>query len=205
MGANRIMVTTYTIVGNLVIAVAAPLYFSLIGVHPDLSFTSSFLTILRKIGPTIGLPFFIILFLQLTFPKANQVLARHSGLSFYLWACALLLNLGQTIDFIFLHGQGHWHIIAWLGVASLLFCILQFGLGKWLGHFYGDTMAGGQLLGQKNSAMGIWMANTFLHPLSSVFMAFYSVFQNVFNSWQLWHYEHHKQRLSNNNNPTPTS
>jgi hypothetical protein len=33
--------------------------------------------------------------------------------------------------------------------------------------------------------MGIWMANTFLTPLSSVFLAFYSVFQNVWNAWQL--------------------
>ena len=34
--------------------------------------------------------------------------------------------------------------------------------------------------------MGIWMANYYLSPLSSVFLAFYSVCQNLFNSWQLW-------------------
>ena len=103
-------------------------------------------------------------------------------------ACALFINLGQTIDFIFLNGEGHWYIIGWLGFSALLFCVIQFGFGKWLGHRYGDTIAGGQLLGQKNSSMGIWMATTFLNPLSSVFSAFYSVFQNVFNSWQLWYY-----------------
>jgi BASS family bile acid:Na+ symporter len=66
-------------------------------------------------------------------------------------------------------------------------------LGKWIGHKYGDTIAGGQLLGQKNSAMGIWMANHYLHPLASVFLAFYSVFQNLFNSWQIWYYGRKKK------------
>lgn len=188
MGANRRTVTTYTIVGNLMVAVVAPLYFTIVGDHPEHTFIQSFWMILRKIGPTIGFPFFIVLLMQKFMPKANNAIARYKGASFYLWACALFINLGQTIDFIFLNGEGHWHVIVWLGLAALLFCGVQFGFGKWLGHRYGDTMAGGQLLGQKNSSMGIWMATTFLNPLSSVFSAFYSVFQNVFNSWQLWYY-----------------
>ena len=188
MGADRRTVTTYTIVGNLMVAVVAPLYFTLVSERADVTFLTSFWLMLKKIGPTIGLPFFIILTLQWVAPKVNAFVARFKGASFYLWACALFLNLGQTIDFIFAHGKGNWNSIIWLGVASLVFCVLQFGLGKLIGRHYGDSISGGQLLGQKNSAMGIWMANTFMHPLSSVFMAFYSVFQNVFNSWQLWYY-----------------
>ena len=45
------------------------------------------------------------------------------------------------------------------------------------------------LLGQKNTAIGIWMATTYLNPLASLFPALYSVWQNVFNSWQLWRYK----------------
>ena len=192
LGANRETVTTYTIVGNLMVAMAAPAIFTAIGVHPELSFIDSFWLILKKIAPTLAFPFFIALLLQLIWPKANNAIARINGLGFYLWSFALLFTLGQTIDFIFLHGNGNWASIAWLGAASLLFCIIQFGFGRWLGRRYGDTVSGGQLLGQKNTAMGIWMANTFLHPLASVFMAFYSIFQNVFNSWQLWHYNRKK-------------
>ena len=48
------------------------------------------------------------------------------------------------------------------------------------------NISGGQLLGQKNTAMGIWMSNTYLQPLSSVFLAFYIIWQNLFNSLQLW-------------------
>lgn len=193
LGADRQTVTSFTVVGNLVISVVAPAYFTLIGVHPEMSFMASFLSILRRVGVVIGLPFFVALALQLLLPKANGFLSRYKGLSFYLWSIALLFTIGQTIDFIFLHGEGHWHVIAWLGVASLLFCAVQFALGKWIGSKYGDIIAGGQLLGQKNTAMGIWMANHYLHPLASVSMAFYAILQNLFNSWQIWRHDRRKK------------
>ena len=187
LGADRNTVTSFSVIGNLAISIVAPIYFSFIGVNQDMPFWASFLHILRRIGLVIGLPFFIALALQLCLPRVNRVISRYKGLAFYLWAVALFLTLGQTIHYIFLNGEGQWHCILWLGISALLFCIIQFGLGKWIGHKYGDTIAGGQLLGQKNSAMGIWMANHYLHPLSSVYLAFYSVFQNVFNSWQIWY------------------
>jgi BASS family bile acid:Na+ symporter len=194
LGADRNTVTSFTVIGNLVVSIVAPIYFSFIGVNQDFPFFTSFLQILRRVGLVIGLPFFVALALQLLWPKANHFISRYKGLAFYLWAVALFLTLGQTIHFIFLNGEGNWHSIIWLGVSALLFCIIQFGLGKWIGHKYGDTIAGGQLLGQKNSAMGIWMANHYLHPLASVYLAFYSVFQNLFNSWQIWYYERGAKR-----------
>lgn len=186
LGANRETVTAYTIIGNLMVAVVAPIYFSFIGNQQDMPFFESFWLILRRIGAVIGMPFFLAWALEAWWPKASGVLRRYKGLSFYLWSLALLFTLGQTIDFIFLHGEGNWGSILWLAVASLLFCVVQFGFGRWLGGRYGDRISGGQLLGQKNTAMGIWMANYYLSPLSSVFMAFYSVYQNVWNSWQMW-------------------
>ena len=188
LGADRQTVTSFSIIGNLVMSIVAPAYFTLIGVQPEMTFMASFLSILKRVGVVIGLPFFVALALQLWLPKANSFLSRYKGLSFYLWSIALLFTIGQTIDFIFLHGKGNWNVIIWLAVASLLFCALQFALGKWIGRKYGDVIAGGQLLGQKNTAMGIWMANHYLHPLASVSMAFYAIFQNLFNSWQIWYY-----------------
>ena len=196
LGADRQTVTSFTIIGNLVISIVAPAYFTLIGVHPEMTFFASFLSILKRVGVVIGLPFFVALALQLWLPKVNGFLSRYKGLSFYLWSVALLFTIGQTIDFIFLHGSGNWSSILWLGVASLLFCIVQFGLGKWIGGKYGDVIAGGQLLGQKNTAMGIWMANHYLHPLTSVVLAFYAIFQNLFNSWQIWRHDQKQKKAS---------
>lgn len=186
LGANRQTVTAYTIIGNLMVALVAPIYFSFIGTQQDLPFFASFWMIFKRVGTVLGIPFLVALMLQIFLPRVNQGLQRIKGLSFYLWAVALLFTLGQTIDFIFLHGQGNWHNILYLALAALLFCILQFGFGRWLGHRYGCTISGGQLLGQKNTAMGIWMANFYLSPLASVFLAFYSIYQNLWNSYQLW-------------------
>lgn len=186
LGANRETVTTYTIVGNLMVAIVGPIYFSFIGKLQDLPLLQSMWLIFRRIAPTIALPFFVALFLQRIAPKANAFLCRYKGVSFYLWAAALTITLGQTIDFMFLNGREELPGILILGGASIFFCIVQFAVGKWLGGKYGDRVAGGQLLGQKNSAMGIWIANTYLLPLASVFPALYSIWQNLFNSWQLW-------------------
>lgn len=186
LGANRETVTAYAILGNLMVVVVAPIYFSFIGIHQDMPFFQSFWLIFKKISMVLGLPLLAALALEMFWPKATEVLRKYKGMSFYLWAVALLLTLGKTIDFIFLHGEGNWDSILWLGVSALLFCIIQFGFGRWLGGKYGDKISGGQLLGQKNTAMGIWMANYFLTPLASVFLAFYSVFQNLWNSWQMW-------------------
>lgn len=186
LGANRETVTTYTILGNLMVAIVAPIYFSFIGQQQELPFLDSFLLILKRVSPIIALPFILALCMQHWSPKVNAFLCKIKGVSFYLWALALLFTLGQTIDFMFLHGKDNLGSIVALGIASLIFCVIQFGLGKWIGKKYGDKMAGGQLLGQKNTAMGIWMANTYLNPLASVFPALYSIWQNLFNSWQMW-------------------
>ena len=190
LGANRETVTTYTIVGNLMVAIVAPVYFSFIGTLQELPFLESVWLIFRRIAPTIALPFFLALFLQKVLPRANAFLCRYKGVAFYLWAAALTITLGQTIDFMFLKGKEELPAILIMGGSSILYCALQFAIGKWLGSRYGDRMAGGQLLGQKNSAMGIWIANTYLLPLASVFPALYSIWQNLFNSWQMWRKDH---------------
>ena len=194
LGANRETVTTYTILGNLMVAVVAPVYFSFIGTQQDMPFLQSAWLIFRRVAPTIALPFFLAWGLQRLAPKVNAALSRYKGFTFYLWALALTITLGQTIDFMFLSGKEHLDSILLLGGASIFFCIVQFAVGKWLGGKYGDRMAGGQLLGQKNSAMGIWMANIYLVPLASVFPALYSIWQNLFNSWQLWRKDHNDRR-----------
>ena len=194
LGADRETVTTYTIVGNLMVAIVAPIYFSFIGTLQELPFLQSVWLIFRRVAPTIALPFFIAFFLQRIAPRVNDFLCRYKGFSFYLWALALTITLGQTIDFMFRYGQDQRGAILTMGIASIVYCAIQFAVGKWLGSRYGDRIAGGQLLGQKNSAMGIWIANTYLLPLASVFPALYSIWQNLFNSWQMWRKDHRDAR-----------
>ena len=189
LGADRSTITTYTLVGNFGVALLAPVYFSFIGTHVTMPFGQSFLLILSKIAPTLILPLVLIIVLQLFAPKANDFIARYKGASFYLWSMALMITLGQTIDFIYLHGAGHVSEIIALSVASLVACAVQFAVGKAIGKHYGDTVSGGQGLGQRNTALAIWMSSMYLQPLAATFPAMYSIWQNLYNSYQLWRHD----------------
>lgn len=189
LGARQENTVAYTIFGNLLVCVLAPVLFIFIGNDTGGSLTDAFFSIFGRIATAIGLPFFIMLCVQLWAPRVSDTLCRYNGVSFYLWACALLLTLGQTIDFIYLHGAGHWNVIIVLAIGSAVLCPLQFYIGRLIGRRNGDAIAGQQLLAQKNTAIGIWMSNTYLNPLASTFLAFYSVWQNTINSWQIWRRE----------------
>ena len=65
-------------------------------------------------------------------------------------------------------------------------CCLQFFLGKRIGARYGERITGGQALGQKNTILAIWLAHTYLTPVTAVGAGSYVVWQNIINSWQLW-------------------
>ena len=84
LGANRETITAYTILGNLMVAIVAPIYFSFIGIHQDMPFLESFALILRKIGPVIALPFFVAMFLQFYLPKINEAITWPNVFSFQL-------------------------------------------------------------------------------------------------------------------------
>ena len=81
LGANRETVTTYTIVGNLMVSVVAPIYFSFIGTLHEVPFFESMWMIFRRVAPTIALPFFVALFLQRFAPRVNAFLCRYKGFS----------------------------------------------------------------------------------------------------------------------------
>lgn len=186
LGANPVRTTTYTIVGNLLVAVIGPTYFAIINEGGGVTFLDSFQMVFIKTASVIALPFFVMLAVQKFTPKLNSKMAEIKGISFYLWAFALFVTIGQTADFVVLKWQSVGISILWLGIVSLIICIIQFSFGRWIGKRCGDRIGGGQLLAQKNSAMGIWMTNSFLNPIASVTLAFYSIWQNIFNSWQIY-------------------
>ena len=81
-----------------------------------------------------------------------------------------------------------------MAAVSLICCIIQFWIGRRIGAKYGSSVTAGQALGQKNTVFAIWMAYTFMTPVTSIAGGFYSLWHNIFNSWQLYrqgHPHHH--------------
>lgn len=195
LGANREIVTTYTILGNLLVSVLGPLYFSFIGTNQEMPFWDSFLLILGHIAPILALPFFLALLLELLAPRIRSALSSVKGYTFPIWALILMISLGQTINTILDRMETDGMVIIVLGVMAVSFCAMQFAIGRRIGERFGDKAGGGQLLGQKNSAMGIWLAGIYLDPLTTSYFAFYAISQNLFNSYQLYMLDHGFKKL----------
>ena len=71
-------------------------------------------------------------------------------------------------------------------LTGLVLCLAQFKVGRMLGRRYGDAVAGGQSLGQKNTVLAVWMAQSFLDPIASIAPTAYIVWQNFVNSYQIY-------------------
>jgi BASS family bile acid:Na+ symporter len=78
--------------------------------------------------------------------------------------------------------------MAGIAVVSLICCLVQFAVGRRIGARYGEVIAAGQSLGQKNTVFAIWFAYTFLTPVTAIAGGFYSVWHNLVNTYQLQRY-----------------
>jgi len=186
LGGNVGFLTAYVLFCNIAIAFAAPVYFSLIGVHDELNFLQSVWYICQRVFPILIFPLFVAFALRKWVPKVQQVLARLPQLTFYLWAIALTIVTGVTVHFVLNNDNSDFLTEIGLAVIALFFCCMQFIIGRRIGRRYGDPVSSGQGLGQKNTILAIWMAQTFLHPLVSIAPAAYILYQNIINSYQLW-------------------
>lgn len=184
LGGSAASLTTYTLLSNLLAAIVVPLIFPL--VEPsDFSFGMSFLKILGKVFPLLLFPFFIALFLRKYVPPVHRFLVGLKDMAFYLWAVALTIAMGETMKSI-IEGDISISEECLIAGLALIICCFQFWLGKNIGGKYNDRISGGQALGQKNTILAIWMATTYLNPITAIAPGSYVAWQNIINSWQLW-------------------
>ena len=186
LGGNVAFTATYTLFSNLSIALFAPLFFSVIGTHSDLPFANSFVLIGRQVIPLLVIPLLGAFALERFLPGWHRKIKDYQHLTFYMWTLGLAMVSGKTVSFVIEQGSQSLSVEIGLAAAALVICILQFVLGRYLGRRYGDTVATGQALGQKNTVLAIWMAQVYLHPLAAIAPAAYVLWQNSINSWQLW-------------------
>lgn len=186
LGGSISKVATYSLMCNAVVAVGGPLIFAAIGEHAEMTFFQSFKLILYQVFPLIVLPLVLALILRYVFPKTHSKIVGMQQLSFYLWAISLCIVVGSSVSFAINNWtpSATWTIIL-LAIGALGACLLQFKLGRMIGKRFGDKVAGGQGLGQKNTVLAIWLAMAYLNPMASLAPASYVAWQNIINSWQL--------------------
>ncbi len=186
LGGSAASLTSYTLLGNVGTAIAAPLFFPLI--HPlsqHIGFWASFFIILQKVFPLLICPFVAAMMLRRFMPALHKKLTSYHETAFYLWALALIVVMAQTVNTLVNEPEDGMTEI-WIALAAMAVCCLQFFLGKKIGARYGERISGGQSLGQKNTILAIWMAHVYMSPISAIGAGSYVVWQNIINSWQLW-------------------
>lgn len=185
LGGSIAKVATLSLLGNLFTSVAAPLVLAAIGDN-HLPYLQSFLMILSKVMPLLILPIGAALMLKFVAPKLHQRVVEHQSLSFYMWAVSLFIIVGSCVSFTI----NHFDIrqlpeMIGLAVGALAVCVLQFKVGRTIGGRYGDRVAGGQGLAQKNTVLAVWLALAYMNPVASIAPAAYIAWQNMINSWQI--------------------
>lgn len=221
MGGSIQNLTTFTLLSNFATAIIVPATFPLINPASDMSFWPAFLLILSRVAPLLLGPFFSAWLLRLAYKwktrKEFVLPVKIAVVPFYLWVASIVVLTSVVTETVIANFQSQISNILILLVLSFFACLLQFGLGKLIGYKlpavskgtdYQDvlinpaaapkTMGGvssitaGQAFGQKNTSLGVWMANTYLDPLASLGAAAYIIWQNIFNSVQLMVVAHKK-------------
>lgn len=178
-------ITTYLIMINLAVAVCFPLVVPMIHPEAGSSFFPAFLLILAKVFPTLILPFISAQLVREFLPGFVRKVAAVPNLVFYLWAVSLALAIAVTTRII-VHSDFGLAVDCGIALSSLIACAVQFFIGRKIGIRYGSRIAACQAFGQKNTTLAIWMGYTFLTPATSIAGGFYSIWHNVYNSWQLY-------------------
>lgn len=194
LGGSISKVATYSLLCNSFVAITAPLILAALGDHPEMSFVDSFLLILKQVFPLILLPLALAIISRKFTPKFHQYVVQRQQLSFYCWCLSLIIVVGSCTSFAIKNWTPEsTGTMILLAIGALAACLIQFKLGRNIGTHFGDTVSGGQSLGQKNTVLAVWMALTYLNPMASIAPAAYVAWQNIVNSWQLMR---HQSRLT---------
>lgn len=140
--------------------------------------------ILARVFPMLICPFLAAWAVRLWWGRLHRRLLQLKDFAFYLWAVCLTLAITSSTHAL-VHTDAPGSVLFGIGVAALLACVVQFALGCRIGQRIGEPIAPAQALGQKNTVFAIWAGYTFFDPVSSIAGGFYSIFHNVWNSYQL--------------------
>ena len=185
LGGNLEEMTTYTFLSNFITALLIPVCFPMIDKAADIHFLEAFALILYKVFTVLVVPMILAYIVKHLAKGVCQRITSVKDLSYYLWGCSLLIVSGTTMKNI-LHADTSIAFLLVIAVCSLVLCLFQFGCGRAIGSRFSQTVNAGQALGQKNTAFAIWIASTYLSPLSSVGPGCYILWQNIINSWEIW-------------------
>lgn len=185
LGGSLEQMTTYTFISNFITAMMVPVCFPLIEKGTDMTFWAAFYKILYEVAIVLLVPMLLAYIVKHHAHRLHKKVISVKDLSYYLWGCSLMIVTGTTVKNI-VHSNATIALLIAIAILGLVMCIVQFSVGRFIGHYFNHTQEAGQALGQKNTAFAIWLSTTYLNPLSSVGPGCYILWQNIVNSIEIW-------------------
>ena len=193
LGGSLEEMTTYTFLSNFITATLIPICFPIIDKAAHITFLQAFSKILYEVCTVLLLPMLLAFIVKHSMHRLHRRIVSVKDLSYYLWAVSLAIVTGTTVKNI-CNADTTVGFLFTIALLGLVLCIVQFSVGRYIGHFFGATVCAGQALGQKNTAFAIWISYAYLNPLSSVGPGCYILWQNIINSIEIWQErKHHPQ------------
>ena len=189
LDGNLAATVTYIVLANLAATFLIPMVIPMVRPAGDLGFWAYVLRIAGKVFPILILPGLLAWLIRYTTHKLQRKLMRFAPNSFYFWFFGLTLAMVLASHALFTNYPGGL-ALAGIMLVSMGTCALQFFAGRRIGKGRTDSITAGQALGQKNTGFLIWLGYNYLDPLTSVAGGLYAIWQNLFNSWELYEHEH---------------
>lgn len=187
LGGSVARLATFSLFSNVSVALLSPMLLTYIGdLDDNSSFIQSTIMVGQRVLPLLILPLATAFIIKRISPKLHTIIIDYQSISFYIWAVALFIVVGNAVSFVLTEPIERIPEMLAIAMSSLAVCCIQFWSGRRIGTIYGDKIAGAQGLGQKNTILAIWLSLTYLHPIAAVGPASYILWQNTINSLQLY-------------------
>ena len=182
---------TYLLLANLTATLLIPTVIPMVRPSAEFGFWQYVLRIAAKVFPVLVLPCLLAWLVRYTMPHLQERLFRWAPNSFYIWFFGLLLAMILATRALLLSHLGA-GALAGIILVSVATCAFQFWAGRHVGGNRATRITAGQSLGQKNTGFLIWLGYNYLTPVTSVAGGLYAIWQNIFNSAQLYRENHRK-------------
>ena len=189
LGGNLAGTVTYVVIINVAATFLIPLVIPLVNPSATMDFWSYVWHIALRVFPVLILPGLVAWAIRYTAPRLQRKLMRWASNSFYVWGVGLTLAMILATRALLLSRLG-WAAVAGIVLVSLVSCFVQFFAGRRMGKEKVVSLTAGQALGQKNTGFLIWLGYNYMTPVTSVAGGLYAIWQNLFNSWELYEKEH---------------
>ena len=214
LGGDLAGTVSYVVIINVAATFLIPLVIPLVNPSAQMGFWAYVVHIAWKVFPILILPALVAWVIRYTTHRLQRSLMRWASNSFYVWGIGLTLAMVLATRALLLSGLGAWAIAAIVAV-SMLCCFAQFFIGRRIGakaegvslpgasaifsaprrdtpsaeSITAESITAGQTLGQKNTGFLIWLGYNYMTPVTSVAGGLYAIWQNLFNSWELYRKE----------------